>query len=128
MVNDRLTSYLRTYRRRTGLSQSEVAFLICAIRNPSTPTREKRGRGTTVSRHECGDQLPLLEAAIGYEIVFGVPLREIYAGFYQEIHALIRVRAADLVDVLSESEPGLRREQKVAALKRIMSSLTDSAR
>jgi len=64
----RLNNYLRSYRRRSGLSQSEVAFLLGSH------------NGAQVSRYEKDHRLPPLRTALVYATIFGVSLGELFSG------------------------------------------------
>src|SRR3989442_840206 len=68
MATHKLENYLRTYRKRSGLSQREVAFLV-GCRN-----------GAQVSRYEKRRRLPPLRTALACEAAFGVPVSELFAG------------------------------------------------
>ena len=72
-VSHKLENYLRTYRKRSGLSQDEVAFLL-GCQN-----------GTKVSRYERFARKPSLETLFAYEVVFGASARELFAGAYQKV-------------------------------------------
>src|SRR6266540_1146707 len=81
MATRRLPNYLRKYRKRTGLSQEEVAFLSgCQA-------------GVKFSRYERFLRQPTLENAVACEIAFGVPLRVLFAGKYQKVDKLALTRA-----------------------------------
>jgi transcriptional regulator with XRE-family HTH domain len=93
----RLDNYLRTHRRRFRFSQDEVAFLL--------GTKS----GTKVSRYEHGTREPSLETALAYEILFGRPLKELFAGKVERIERTLAKRAGDLLAQLSaqpETDPG----------------------
>src|SRR5207249_11765504 len=66
-----LENYLRTYRRRAGLSQDEMAFLL--------GTKS----GTKVSRYERLRREPSLRTAFAYAVIFRAPLRGLFAGAYE---------------------------------------------
>src|SRR3989442_14407584 len=68
MATHKLENYLRTYRKRSGLTQREVAFLV-GCRN-----------GAQVSRYEKRRRLPPLRTALACEAAFGVPVSELFAG------------------------------------------------
>ena len=68
MATHKLENYLRTYRKRSGLTQREVAFLV-GCRN-----------GAQVSRYEKRRRLPPLRMALACEAAFGVPVSELFAG------------------------------------------------
>jgi transcriptional regulator with XRE-family HTH domain len=69
MPNYRLDSYLRSHRKKSGLTQREVAFLLGAGRT-----------GAQVSRHEKHRRAPRLREVFGYETIYGVPAGELFAG------------------------------------------------
>lgn len=123
MLNDALTTYLRTYRRRTGLSQDEVAHLLCAACGCTAPKHDCIASGTIVSRHESGTQWPKLKTAFAYEIILGIPLRELYAGYYDQMHETIRQAATRLLADMPDSPTDPRVKQKVESIRRIMTEL-----
>jgi transcriptional regulator with XRE-family HTH domain len=120
MFIEHFTSYLRTFRRRTGLTQDEIAFLLCRECHPETTKSACLAKGTTVSRHERGEQRPSLEILIAYEIILGTQLNSIYPESYAALHQQIRARAAALLGDLMEVPPSARQIQKVAAMRRIV--------
>lgn len=83
-------SYLRTHRRRSGLTQAEVAHVL-GLKN-----RE------SVSRHERLDRRPSLEAMFAYQILFDTPPHELCPGLYKSVEKLtlrrIRTLAGRLPD------------------------------
>jgi transcriptional regulator with XRE-family HTH domain len=126
MLIEHLTSYLRTFRRRTGLSQNEIAFLLCGECDTETTKSACPATATTVGRHERGQQRPSLEILIAYEIILGTQLNTIYPEWYAALHQRIRNRAAMLLRDLLEVPPSPRQKQKVEAMRRIM-ALSNSA-
>lgn len=63
-----LTHYLLTHRKRAGLSQEELAFLLGSK------------SGTKVSRHEQERREPSLKTALAYAAVYGVPVEDLFSG------------------------------------------------
>ena len=103
-----LQNYLRTYRRRTFLSQDEVAFLL-GVKT-----------GTRVTRHEGANRTPTMETALGYEVLFGVPLRELFASEALKVETIIRERLPELIrEVEERGESG----QKLAFLQSLSERL-----
>jgi hypothetical protein len=99
MSRYRLENYLKAHRKRTRLSQEEVAFLLGS------------GDGTCPGRHEAFVRTPSLEAAFAYEAIYGVPVRELFAGTYEraERGAARRARALRRRALAVECRsPGLR--------------------
>ena len=101
-----LHNYLRTYRKRAGLTQEDVAFLLGGE------------VGTTVGRHERSGREPSLETAIRYEAILGTAVRELFAGVYAEVETEVRARAEELLSRLQGSGHGLdsTRGETLAAL------------
>jgi transcriptional regulator with XRE-family HTH domain len=89
----RLHNYLRTYRKRTGLSQGEVAFLLGCY------------HGAKVSRYERHARQPGLETVFAYEVLFGVPARELFGGVFEKVEAITLKRARVLARKLSAASP-----------------------
>jgi transcriptional regulator with XRE-family HTH domain len=71
-----LPHYLRTNRKQLSLSQEEVAFLLGV---------KGMDRGGKVSRDENHARIPTLETALAYEAIYGKPIRELFAGLYEQI-------------------------------------------
>lgn len=91
MESSPTTSYLRTYRRRSGLSQRELADVLGLI-------TEKR-----VSEHERSITVPLFLTAISYEIVFNVPISKLLPGIYETVRGNVESRLTELETQLQES-------------------------
>ena len=73
MAVHKLENYLRMYRKRSGLTQREVA-LVLGCRN-----------GVQVSRYEKRRRVPPLAMALACEVAFGVPVSELFAGMREAI-------------------------------------------
>jgi transcriptional regulator with XRE-family HTH domain len=91
MLKALLPTYLRTYRKRSGLSQQEVAALISAISS------------ATVSRHEAGNRALSLADAFTYEALFGVPASALFPGEYEKARSRVADRAIGLLGKLARS-------------------------
>lgn len=63
-------NYVRMHRKRSGLSQRELA-LILGYRNQ-----------WQVSRHERSKSTPTLNTAVAYAVTFGVPVSAIFVGIH----------------------------------------------
>lgn len=88
MSSPRTHNYLRTYRKRTGLTQDELALLLgCKS-------------GTKVSRYERLIREPNLETAFACQAIFGVPAHELFPGIYQNVEHIIKKRAELLKEKL----------------------------
>src|SRR5262245_59281885 len=110
MAAGNLPNYLRTYRKRSGLSQDEVAFLLGF-----------KG-GTKVSRHERFSRQPNLETVFAYETIFGVPARELLAGIFQKVEEAIQKRAQVLAEKVNAEKPNRITTQKLERLRALTSA------
>ncbi|MEX2116819.1 MAG: helix-turn-helix transcriptional regulator, partial [Bacteroidota bacterium] len=100
----RLQNYLRTFRKRTGLSQDEIAFLLgCQS-------------GSKVSRCERLRRVPNLETALAYEVIFRVPVRELFAGLFEKVERKTIRRVGQLARKLHNSKGDRFSERKLEAL------------
>ena len=79
-----LPNYLRPQRKQHSLSREEVAFLLGA---------KVADKGGKVSRDESSARLPTLETALAYEAMYGKPIRELFAGLYEQIAKEVSARA-----------------------------------
>ncbi len=101
----KLGNYLRTYRKRSGLTQNEVAFLLgCKD-------------GTMVSRYERGARHPQLRTLLTCEVVLATTSRELFAGVYQKVEAEVAQRAKLLARRLRKTPSDRRALRKLAALR-----------
>lgn len=106
-----LKTYLRTYRKRAGLTQDEVAFLAGAM------------SGTSVARHENSKRLPLLPTALVYELILRVPVRTLYERIVYETIRTVRQRAIGLCASLERQTRTRLRDRKIAHLKAVIEDL-----
>ena len=69
----KLTNYLRSHRRRAGLTQRELAFLLGV---------QARGPVSEIEKHH---RMPLLRTALTLEAIFGIPAGELFSGMRASI-------------------------------------------
>ena len=79
-----LSNYLRTNRKRVTLSQEEVAFLLGV---------NGMDKGIKVCRDENLAREPSLQIALAYEAIYGKPVRELFAGLYEQVEQKVAERA-----------------------------------
>src|SRR5436190_20861278 len=104
MATHKLENYLRTYRKRSGLTQREVAFLV-GCRN-----------GAQVSRYEKRRRLPPLRTALACEAVFGVSVSELFAGLREVAGQAVGERILALRSKL-DTGPAQGSDARLATLK-----------
>lgn len=109
----KLDNYLRTHRKRSGLSQEDVALLL------GSTSRVR------VSRHELLRRYPETRTIFAYEIIFGVPARKLFPGTYQKVERVTAELARTLAEELSSRAPSRALARKIATLRAIASQVTD---
>jgi transcriptional regulator with XRE-family HTH domain len=94
MRSSQLPNYLRMNRKRLGFSQNEVAFLLGAQ------------SGIKVCRYERRIREPGFHTVLAFEAIFQRPVRELFAGLYDEIEREIADRAKLLMSEADRTRPG----------------------
>jgi transcriptional regulator with XRE-family HTH domain len=100
MASPHLPNYLRAHRKRLGLSQDEIAYLLGAA------------SGAKVSRYERFVRGASFETALACEAVFKRPASELFAGLYKKIEREVAARAAALAQRIDERRPNRRTARK----------------
>lgn len=93
MSSRKFENTLRTHRKRSGLSQREVAYLL------GWETEAQ------LSRYERRRVLPRLETVLACQAIFGAPISELFPGPYETIAAAVKRRAQRLASEL-QTNPG----------------------
>jgi transcriptional regulator with XRE-family HTH domain len=101
-----LPNYLRTHRKQSSLSQEEVAFLL-GIKGVD--------KGGKVSRDESDCRKPTLETALAYEAIYGRPIRELFAGLYEQMAQDVASRAK-ILSYRKMETPDPKRQQALSEL------------
>ena len=108
----KLNNYLRTYRRTVGFTQKEIGYL---LGYPKDYTGRRR-----IGRHEKSECKPDVEALLAYQLIFGAPATELFAGTQQKVEQTTRRRAGHLLERLEQTEsPDALTLQKLEALRKI---------
>lgn len=107
MLHAPLTTYLRMYRRRTGLSQDDVAYLLGVV------------KGSTISRHESAKRIPLLETTLAYQVILGVSVSDLYEGELRRVEKGVRLRARGLRLFLERHPQCPDLHRRIAYIRRI---------
>jgi len=104
MASSSINNYLRTYRKRSGLTQGEVAFLLGC---------KDAGQ---ISRYERRHRLPTLRTALACASILRVPLATLFAGVQAEVDREASRRVAKLrLDL--EAKPSQGRHAKPTSKK-----------
>lgn len=104
----KLDNYLRYHRKRIRLSQKEVAFLLGSSDDGK------------VSRHERFDRRPSVRAVLAYEVLFGVPTRDLFAGYFDKVERVTLGRVELLIGRLGQQPQSRVTMQKIAVLRRLL--------
>jgi transcriptional regulator with XRE-family HTH domain len=91
-----LPNHLRAHRKRLGLSQEDVAFLL------------GMGDGAKVCRDERFARRTSLETALAYEAVYKRPVSELFAGLYERIEEEVAARSKILAQRAEHRKPNRR--------------------
>lgn len=102
MTIEQIANYLRSHRKKSGLSQSELAHIV--------------GYDTQapISEHERSVTIPALLIALSYEIVFRVPISEMFPGLYGAVEERIEEQLTKMEDELHQSSAKGRRAAFIA--------------
>jgi transcriptional regulator with XRE-family HTH domain len=103
MHHQRSENLLRTYRKRSGLSQREIAYLLGC---------QTEGQVSRYERRRC---LPGIETALACQAVLGAPVSELLPGTYEAIAAEVKQRAQELA-IEFQTRPG-RRDKHIVTQK-----------
>ncbi|HEY6763221.1 MAG TPA: helix-turn-helix domain-containing protein [Candidatus Sulfotelmatobacter sp.] len=108
--NKPLANYLRAHRRRTGLTQHDLARVL---------GYESYG---AISRHERFEVVPSLVMALSYQVLFRVPVSEMFAGMVEDVEFDLEVRLAEFEAYLGEQSV---RSPRAAAIARKLEWLSE---
>jgi len=100
----KVKSYLRTFRRRSGLTQAEVAFLLGVH------------SGAKVSRYERLSRRPSFQTALGLQAVFGIPAETLLPAMSAQVERKIVARAYLLSRRLERHSDSARTKRKIRFL------------
>ena len=112
-MSSRVPSYLRSERRKWGLTQTELARLL------GSQSRTK------ISRLEHGVRVPSVESLISCLVLFGVSAPELFPHLYSRIEERVLRDAAALLEELAgdtSRKSARKRELLRLALARAISS------
>ena len=116
MQNDKLDNYLRTHRKKLGLTQRDVAFLLGCH------------SGAKVSRYERLGRVPGISTIFAYETIFQKPARELFAGVYDRTERETLRRARQLVSRLKRRQNNPALARRIANLRAIVEDGSDDLR
>ena len=104
---------MNAYRKRTGLTLQDVAFLIGQNHN------------VNVCRYEKGTVTPDLKTIIAYEVLFEVSISFLFPLLYRKYSHQIKQNIPTLITKLKTENNTYSTEQRIHSLERIHKMLTD---
>ena len=102
-------NFVRRYRKRYGLTQREVAFLMGCKRSDK------------VSDHERRLFQPNLRNAFAYQVLYGVPAHKLFPQVYEEVEESLQKRAILLSKQIEATKKSARLETKKKRLAEVAS-------
>ncbi|MEM8484446.1 MAG: helix-turn-helix transcriptional regulator [Bacteroidota bacterium] len=112
-MSNKLPNYLRTFRKRSGLSQAEVAFLLGCE------------HGTKISRYERQQRIPNLKTVLALEVVYKTMSKHLFEGVYHEIEYQVKERVAILHKQITKKETTPTTLHKLRSLKELLDELSN---
>ena len=102
MASQPLLNYLLTRRKRSALSQEEVAFLLGVLSSAQ------------ICRYERLLREPSLQTALAFEVIFNCPVSELFPELFAQIQTEVASRATELEtkDIGGNSNDTIARKRK----------------
>jgi hypothetical protein len=97
-----LDNYLRTHRRKAGLSILELGILLAYADEGA------------VSRHERSKTLPPLLIAIAYEVIFQAPVSQLFPGMREMVELTIEPRLLRFEQELQQRNKNVTQASRIA--------------
>lgn len=110
MPTQKLPNYLRTHRKRMGLSQADVAYLL-GVRS-----------GTKLSRYERFRRMPSLGTAFAFAVIYDTPVDELFAGLMDDAARMTLKRARLRVRRLAARRKDPHVLRKLTALRAVIAA------
>jgi transcriptional regulator with XRE-family HTH domain len=106
-MSRKLPNYLRTFRRRAGLTQKELAFLLGC------------NTAAKVSRYEHFHREPSLCVILACQAIFDAPINDLFDGIYFGVRKEVAHRARALLEKFQKSIPTKKLALKTKLLSRL---------
>jgi transcriptional regulator with XRE-family HTH domain len=98
-------NYLKVYRKRSGLIQEDIAFIL------DLPDY------SNISRYEKGQRTPSIELLITYHHLFDVPIEAFFEQDSEIIKARLIPRLIELLSLLKKDQITLKDTQRIRFLE-----------
>lgn len=108
-MSRKLANYIRTFRKRLGLTQHDVAFL------------SEYHDASKVSAIERQRKLPSLRALVALCVIFRAPVRELFPRIYAQVEEAVIKQAQVLSQKLLPERPGTLHAKRVRHIRSLAS-------
>lgn len=105
-------NYLRVYRKRSGLIQEDISFLL------DLPDY------SNISRYEKGLRTPTIELLLTYHHLFETPVESFFEQDSEIIKARLIPRLIELLSLLKKDQTTLKDTQRIRFLEQTIKRLT----
>lgn len=105
-------NYLKVYRKRSGLIQEDIAFIL------DLPDY------SNISRYEKGQRTPSIELLLTYHHLFDVPIESLFEQESEIIKLKLIQRLIQLVPELKKDQITLKSTQRIRFLEETIKRLT----
>ncbi len=105
-------NYLKVYRKRSGLIQEDIAFIL------DLPDY------SNISRYEKGQRTPSIELLLVYHHLFDVPIELFFEQDSEIIKARLIPRLIELLSLLKKDQITLKDTQRIRFLEQTIKRLT----
>lgn len=105
-------NYLRVYRKRSGLIQEDISFLL------DLPDY------SNISRYEKGQRTPTIELLLTYHHLFETPVESFFEQDSEIIKARLIPRLIELLSLLKKDQITLKDTQRIRFLEQTIKRLT----
>jgi hypothetical protein len=79
--------------------------------------------GSSISRHESGERLPVLRTALMYEFILNTYVRELYESVFRDVRGAVRARAKGLCASLARKPQNPKRDHTIAVLRALLDEI-----
>lgn len=106
-----MINYLRTYRKQTQITQSDIAFLLGKEDN------------SNLSRCEKGRRSPSVEMIMVYHLLFNTPVLSFFTNQREAVKQNLILRIKELVENLKQQDSTENIQSRIEHLNRVINRL-----
>lgn len=106
---------MRKYRKRTHITQFDIAFLLALDNNSS------------LSRYESGERIPGLEVMLTYHLLFSVPITKLFHHHREAMRQKLLRMVPQLIEMLNAQEKTANVASRLFELEATLIKLKETA-